>query len=152
MDDDLIERLAQAIHERYRRSRAGRTPAADASLAPWSDLEESLKASNRGQAADLVPKLRAIGCVVVPAGAAGEFAFRPDEVEQLAEREHLRWVADRLASGWTQGAERDPGRRVTPYLVAYRDLPEDVRELDRDAVRSIPGLLLAIGLTVRRDA
>jgi hypothetical protein len=148
---DLIERLAQAIHDRHRDSQAGRKSPSDRSLAAWSELDETLKASNRGQAADIIPKLRAIGCRTVPAGAAGLFAFTPDEVEQLAEREHLRWVADRRASGWTRGAERDPAGRVTPYLVPYRDLPEEIRELDRDAVRSIPALLHEVGLAIRRD-
>jgi hypothetical protein len=152
MNKDLVEQLARAIHYRHQRSQAGRKSPSDPSLAPWSDLDETLKASNRSQAADIIPKLRAIGCRTVPADAAGLFAFTPDEVEQLAEREHERWVADRRAHGWISGAEPDPVRRVTPFMVAYHELPEEIRELDREAVRSIPALLRGIGLAIRRDA
>ena len=145
-----IERLAEAIHERYRSSQAGRKPADDPALRPWSALDETLRESNRSQAADIGPKLRSIGCYPVPLREAEPFTFTAAEIERLSEREHLRWVADRRASGWTAGPVRDPARRVTPDLVPYDELPEAVRELDREAVRAIPALLAGAGLGIRR--
>lgn len=148
---DLLERIAEAIHERYRSRQAGRLSPGDPALAPWPALEETLKSSSRGQAAHIESKLHSIGCAVVPAAGAADFAFSPAELERLAELEHLRWVADRRANGWVHG-ERDPSRRITPYLVEYHELPEEIRELDRDAVRSIPALLRDLGLAIRRGA
>ncbi len=146
----VIERIAEAIHERYRRRQAGRNPPADPSLEPWATLSERLKGSNRSQAMDVAAKLAAIHCAAVPGDGQSGFAFTAAELELLAEREHTRWVAERRHSGWTDGAVRDPARLVTPYLVSYRDLPEEIRELDREAVRSIPALLRDVGLEIRR--
>lgn len=149
LSDDLIERLAEAIHERYRRHQAGRLSADDPSLAAWRDLPETLRTSSRAQAADIPAKLRAIGCRIAADGS-GEFAFSPLELERLAAREHERWVAERRANGWTDGPHRDATRRRTPYLGPYLDLPEAIRELDRQAVRAIPDLLRSVGLGIRR--
>lgn len=146
----FIERIAQAIHERYCRNQTGLKPASDPALRPWAALDEALKASNRSQAADITAKLRAIGCIAVPGDGSNGFVFTSAELELLAEREHQRWVAERRSNGWTLGPARDPARLVTPHLVPYRDLPEEIRELDREAVRSIPSLLLEVGLEVRR--
>jgi hypothetical protein len=149
---DLLDRVARAIHDRFRAGQEGILPAADASMRDWSDLDDSLKASNRHQAADILPKLRAIGCDVLASADDPEpFVFSAEEVERLAEREHLRWVNDRVANGWTPGPVRDGALRRTPYLVPYAELPEAVRELDRDAVRAIPGLLRGVGLAIRRS-
>lgn len=148
----LLDQVARAIHDRYRAGQEGILPDADGSMRDWSCLDDSLKASNRHQAADILPKLRAIGCEVVASGEDSEpFGFSLEEVERLAEREHLRWVNDRLANGWTPGPVRDVARRRTPYLVPYADLPETVRELDRDTVRAIPSLLRGVGLSIRRS-
>jgi hypothetical protein len=149
LSGDLIERLAEAIHERYRRHQAGRLPADDPSLAAWRDLPETLRTSSRAQAGDIPAKLRSIGCRIAADGG-GDFAFSPMELEQLAAREHDRWVAERRASGWTDGPHRDASRRRTPFLVPYAELPEAIRELDRQAVRAIPELLRSVGLGIRR--
>lgn len=146
---ELVERIAEAIHEQYRRNQAGRAPPSDPSLAPWSGLIEPLRASSRSQAVDIPNKLRAAGCIAVRGDGNPDFAFTSDEVERLAELEHRRWVAERRANGWSEGP-RDPARRQTPFLVPYGELPEEVRELDRQAVRAIPTLLRSIGLEIRR--
>lgn len=147
---ELIERLAEAIHERFRRSQAGRRDPADPAMAAWADLTGTLRDSNRSQAADIPAKLVAVRCVAVPDDGQLPFAFTPEELDLLSELEHQRWAAERRASGWTLGPGRDPQRRVTPYLVPYQDLPEDIRELDRQAVAAIPELLRMVGLAIRR--
>jgi hypothetical protein len=148
------ERVARAIHENYRRDQAGRKPAGDPALAPWGELPEQLRDSNRDQADHIVEKLEAIGCTVEPArdGAAAPFSFTQAEIERLAELEHDRWVAERRAAGWTQGVERDVANKVTPYLVSWDELSEEVREWDREPVRRIPELLAGVGLEIRRRA
>jgi hypothetical protein len=148
----LLETVARAIHEGYRRDQAERKPEDDPAMAPWEGLPESLRESNRAQAGQIFEKLRAIGCDVQE--AVGEhpapFVFAEPEVELLSELEHERWVAERRSDGWTAGSERDVDRKVTPYLVGWDDLPEDVREWDRESVRRIPEVLARVGLEIRR--
>ena len=148
------ERVARAIHENYRRDQADRKPAGDPALAPWDKLPEGLRDSNRDQADHIVEKLEAIGCTVEAArdDGAAPFAFTPDEIERLAELEHDRWVAERRAAGWTPGPERNVANKVTPYLVGWGELSEEVQEWDREPVRRIPELLAGVGLEIRRRA
>lgn len=155
MADDLSpvvrEQLARAIHERYRRNQHGRKPPEDPAMKPWDELSETLKHSNRDQASDISRKLHAIGCMVCPArdGDRG-FAFTRDELEQLAILEHARWVAERVAAGWTAGPTTDVADKITPYLVSWDDLADEIREYDREAVRAIPEVVRAAGLSVYR--
>jgi hypothetical protein len=151
---DAQERLARAIHADYVRRRAAEGSLApdDPALRDWNELEESLKASNRDQAADIWRKLRAIECEAVPSAQAGGRAVElgPDEIETLAHLEHVRWVEDRLRQGWQPGPRRDVAARLSPYLVSWSELSEDVRDLDRDSVRLIPQLLADSGLSIVR--
>jgi hypothetical protein len=149
--DAIRERIASAIHERYRRNQRGRKPETDASMKPWDQLSESLKRSNREQAADIERKLRTIACRIVPAnGQPVAFTFTAEELERLAILEHERWVAERRAAGWTPGPVKDVGRKLTPYLVPWEDLADEIREYDRDAVRAIPDILAAAGFEIQR--
>jgi RyR domain len=149
---DLVrEVLARAIHESYRVDQAGRKAADDPAMADWDELPEHLRESNRDQAAHIVDKLHALGYTVHAAGDGSEpIAFTPEEVERMAVMEHDRFVAERRAAGWRPGPERDVDAKVTPYLVSWDDLPEHVREWDREPVRRIPELLADVGLEVRR--
>lgn len=150
LSPETLERVAEAIHERYRRNQAERKPASDAAMRPWAELDEALRRSNRDQAAAIGEKLALLGRRIVPAGNDGpELVFTPEDVERLAMLEHDRWVRDRRAAGWTAGPERDAARGVTPYLVPWEALGEEAREWDREAVRAIPEVLAAVGLTTR---
>lgn len=144
------ERLARAIHERYRAAQTDKT-AGDPALAEWEQLSEPLKESNRRQADHIPAKLARIGCGFAPAlnGEPGFGGFTPEELELLSELEHERFVAERRASGWTDGP-RDPAATRTPYLVAWADLDEEIREYDRDAVRAIPSLMAEAGFEIYR--
>jgi hypothetical protein len=149
----VVEALAEAIHENYRaQSRlAGSTP--DIAQAPWAELPEHLRDSNRSQAADIPEKLRAIGYEVTAADPSVQrLRLSAAEIEELARLEHDRWVKERCAAGWSLGPVRDVDNKVTPYLVAWDLLPEDVREKDRHPVRDIPRLLKQVGLDAVRCA
>ena len=58
---------------------------------------------------------------------------------------------ERLESGWRPGP-KDIGRKTTPYLIPFDELPDDIADLDRDAVRQIPGALELVDLKVVRSA
>ena len=148
---ERLETVARAIHEGYRRDQAGPKPAEDPAMAEWDDLPEHLRESNRAQAAGIFQKLRALGCTVHPVRdrEVELMVFSDAEIERMAEMEHDRWVAERRADGWTPG-ERDPLAKTSPYFVNWDDLPEEVREWDREAVRRIPELLAGVGVEIRR--
>ncbi len=150
---DLRETIAQAIHEAYRHSRRGNVPNRDLSMAKWDKLPDSLKESNRQQADHIFEKLHRIGCAVykVTHRNITLMTFTEDEVEVMAEMEHTRWNVERLRDGWRWGKKRDTIKKTSPYLVDWSELPEDVKEQDRQTVRKIPEFLAKVGLEVQRQ-
>ncbi len=151
MDESLRERLARQTHGMYVAERAESLRAEDPALQPWETLLEGLKRSSYAQAEDIDRKVRLVGYEVVEvADAPATFEFEPSEIEILAEQEHGRWNAERLKSGWVLAKQRNVAELRSPYLVGWDELPEEVREWDRDAVRSIPALLASAGLGLKR--
>ncbi len=148
------ERLAQALHEQYVRQQeeAGATRQDNPHLVPWDELPEWLKESNRRQADHVCVKLKQAGCEVIssPDWDPTSFEFSSDEVERLGRMEHQRWVTERRLQGWRLGPRRDDAEKTSPYLVDWQDLPEEVRQVDRSFIRSLPRMLAEVGLRVRR--
>ena len=153
MRGGMVEDIAKAVHEGYVRASQARgdTVATNPSMAPWEGLPESLKESNRSQAADIGNKLRSIDCAVVPTTTdAAPLALRDDELERLARREHERWLRERAQQGWSYGSVRDDRRKLHPDFVEWAELSDESRDKDRDAVRNIPRLLRAAGFQILR--
>ena len=156
MSDELIprpnlndlEKLARAIHELYNEKQLERYPDRPLKYPDFDTLTDSLKYSNLRQAMDIPEKLRQMGFAMRPAGSAGKCvtSIPPEYVEYLAEQEHDAWVAERTATGWVSGGQVDTEKKITPYLVPYDKLPEEIRQLDRDPVQNIPLLLARIGM------
>jgi hypothetical protein len=149
---DLREIIARAIHEAYRQARQGKVAKGDLSTSPWDSLPDYLKESNRQQADHIFEKLRRIGGTVHQAGHRDAImtAFTEEEIETMAEMEHARWHVERLRSGWRRDDKKDAARKVSPYLVPWAELPGEVKERDRQAVRNMPELLAKVGLEIRR--
>ena len=143
-----LELMAIAIHARYNEHQLERNPAEPLAYPNFSDLPDNLKYSNLRQAQAIYERLEAAGYALRQAGGKGALYELPDEVvEQLARVEHDDWVAERKASGWTLGP-RDPEKRTTPHLVPYDELTEEIKELDRDAIRNIPELARSMHLAI----
>ncbi len=100
--------------------------------------------------ADIRAKLDAIGYEFLPITDwdAEPFEFSGEQVEALARREHGRWWNERLRSGWRLGPVRDGRAKLSPYLVPWEELGDDVRDLDRDTVRLIPSILATAGFAI----
>ncbi len=155
IQQDLVERLAQAIHEQYLLSQlaVGRHIGDRPAMALWRDLSDELRNANRAQAGDIGPKLRIIDCTVAPyRGDQAPFTFRAAEVETLAEREHDRWVEDRYHGGWRYAAQASEVKRLSPAMLDWARLPNDERDKDRHAVRAMPVVLADLGLRIVRLA
>ena len=150
MTIDLRESMARAIHERYRKNQKGKKPLDDPAMQPWESLREDLKESNRQQADQIPEKLRVIGCEILPVTNREEIkpGFCPEQVEILARMEHDRWMAEKLAAGWSYAAIRDDVKKRHPCLVPFEHLPEGEKDKDRQAVQAIPDLLALAGFKI----
>lgn len=147
-DQDFVTRLARALHELYRRERA---EAGDAAARRWDELPTAFQSSSLDHARHVQVKLAVLGCRAVrdPSPDARAFEFTDEEVAHLARMEHDRWVEERRRGGWTIG-QRDPERLMTPFLVSWEDLSEEMREVDRLFVRAIPEALAKLGFSIVR--
>jgi hypothetical protein len=148
--NDTMERLAKEIHEQYRIEQKDNKKPDDPAMQPWETLREDLKESNRKQAAQIPEKLQKIGLDFMPSIQKPEKCLNlsKEQVELLAEMEHDRWIVERLNEGWAYGSPRDPQKKISPYLVSWSRLAEEVKDWDRDAVRKIPELLEKAGFEV----
>lgn len=154
---EKIDFLARKIHADYVTRRKKKLPdtdpaiKTDSALRDWDKLDQSLKDSNRQQAAHIPVKLRAIGCYSAPAGKSDQSfdGFRKKEVEILAKMEHARWMAERLLVGWTLGP-KDIEKKRSPYLIDWQKLTNEIKEHDHQAVHNIPHLLALIGEKIYR--
>ena len=151
--EDLVDQLARAIHRAYVDNAVARgdSPLVNLAMRPWEQLSGDLKRANLAQAEHIGTKLESINCTVTPESeTAPAFAFKADEIEQLAQMEHERWMAERRAEGKVYGPVREGNQH--PDLVDWQYLSETAREKDRDAVREIPAILQEAGFQILRLA
>ncbi|GAB7328068.1 hypothetical protein MBLNU13_g00109t1 [Cladosporium sp. NU13] len=161
----LRERLAHGLFETYKKQRElmARTDAqrkaleSDRSYCDWEDLSGELKESTRAQADDIPRKLRATGCFMLNDGAQeprGEpfvqiKQFDEKDLLMLSEMEHERFNAERLQRQWRMGP-RNGKQRTTPFLVPWRDLTQEWRDVDTVMVECVPGILEGAGWRIYR--
>ncbi|GIH08694.1 hypothetical protein Rhe02_67610 [Rhizocola hellebori] len=152
IQQDLVERLARVVHDTYLRAELSNSDREDrASLRPWELLPESLRCANRAQAEDFGRKLRLIGCVLAPrVGTTPEHQLTEPEIELLAQDEHERWLASRTLQGWRHGPEPEEERRLHPGMVPWAEMPDQLRQPNYRAIRSMPGILAAAGFRIVR--
>ncbi|ODS38084.1 MAG: hypothetical protein A7316_08550 [Candidatus Altiarchaeales archaeon WOR_SM1_86-2] len=152
LSSDIRETIARAIHEDYRRVKTTSGLCDDPSMADWDKLRDNLKESNLQQADHIFEKLHQIGCSVheVRDRPIALMTFNKGEIETMAKMEHARWVVERLMDGWKLGEKKDITKKISPYLVPWSKLPENIKEWDRDPVRKIPEFLANVGLEVHR--
>jgi len=153
MEPDIREIIGQAVHENYRAAKTKGSRIDDPAMASWEKLPDVFKESNLQQADDIFNKLGRIGCTVVKTEGrkVAKMTLTGDEIEVMAEMEHARWNVERLLDGWKWSMNRNVVKKISPYLVGWADLPEDVKEWDRETVRKIPEFLAKVGLEIQRE-
>jgi hypothetical protein len=67
----------------------------------------------------------------------------------MAEKEHGRWNVERLRDGWTPGKRNDE-KKTHDCLIPWAELPDDIKEFDRNAAKSWPRILADAGIEVRK--
>ena len=68
-------------------------------------------------------------------------------LELLAEEEHDGWVDYKLQDGWQLGPRDDDNRRHDG-LIPYRELPDSVRQYDRNSVLMYPEVVKRSGFRI----
>ena len=146
----LDEKMAKAIHEYYRKlcKEKGWPVKYDIDYAV---LPDDIKADNLAAAARIPEVLGHAGLVVMPEdypGAPIDPKILEENIEPLAEAEHKGWMAQKYRSGWAYGTPRDDMRKIHDALVPYKNLREEDKERDRNAVRSYPGIVKIAGCKI----
>jgi ryanodine receptor 2 len=72
-------------------------------------------------------------------------------IERLAENAHEVWARKRLDQGWRYGPQRNDEKKEHPCLVAYEELPESEKDVDRQAVITTLIAIVAIGCQIQCD-
>jgi hypothetical protein len=158
LNDGSHAALAKAIHQEYVQAEylKGNTPETNPSMVAWEELCEEMKEMNLDQADNIGPKLRAVGCDILPWSEYGadKFVFTPGEIEIMARIEHERWCKAKTNQGWLYGERRDDRKKLHPSLVGWDDnrLSEQEKKKDRDTVKQIPGFLALAGFEIYRIA
>jgi RyR domain len=146
------ERLARAIHDAYVRQKQTAGAVDSERVLEWDELPEPLKESSRQHADDIPAKLARIGCRLAAARSPNAVReLTADEIELLARLEHERWCTERRAAGWQLGAATGGPEPRSPWLVRWRDLPEDQREMDRALMRALPKTVADAGFAIVRQ-
>lgn len=149
----IREILGRAIHDQYLAAMSLHEPVQNGvAMVPWDDLPERIRESNRLQAEGILEKLRAVGCDILPLTDwdATAFSFTPDEIEYLAEMEHMRWMEAMRTQGFSLGPVKNEQEKTHPSMVPYAGLSEPEKEKDRDTIRMIPRYLGMIDFQVYR--
>jgi hypothetical protein len=142
---------AARTHEQYVRSTGNGTPSSS-----WSSVPEDFKRSNYHQIAYAPHILATVRLALRPLTDRED---RVDDMVQalglpvvrgLAELEHERFVAERVMQDWHFGPVKDVSKKVSPYLVPWKDLSAQIQELDVDAVKSWPATFREVGLEIYR--
>lgn len=153
--DQKLDNMARAMHDVHRSSvnLAGLPRPSDRTMRDWEQLDDDVIDSNRQAADHISVKLRAVGCRIVerkPGDAVGSFTFDANEIELLAKMEHQRWMAERYLAGWSYGAKKDDVKLISPYLVPWEQIPDNIRDYDRVPVRILPDVVRKGGWEIVR--
>jgi ppGpp synthetase/RelA/SpoT-type nucleotidyltranferase len=146
----MRESLAKESHGAFRDQAMDKVLQKEPNLTAWEKLRQDFKDSNYSQV-DFFPELlRAVGLEIRRVGARPKRVYKltPEQIEIMAEIEHGRWNMERLLEGWVFGPVKDQEKKISPYLIAWRDLPNDIQKFDRDVVARIPERLARFGFDV----
>jgi hypothetical protein len=160
LSKEQIETLAPLVHEFYREKRVEGLKATETDINKykvimrWKKLDPLLQESNRLQVAFYEHILKRVNLGIWKSVKPVLFDIKKNlpvtDRDMLAKLEHARWNAERLLEGWRYGPQKDLARKLNPYLVAWKNLDEDIKPYDYDPVDNIPLMLEKIGYEVYR--
>lgn len=147
----LIDSMARLVHENYVRNEQARgaTLATNASLVSFDELPADKIESNADNAASIPKKLRRIGYRLATqrsGESAKKLVLSENQILELAEMEHSRWVWQSLMHGWIyKPGQKNAEAKTNPCILPWDQLDDATRRLDIETVRLIPELLERAG-------
>ena len=148
--NSYVEQLAQAIHEDFVKEMTAAGNTKQSTVVPWDELTEEFKESNRAVARSYGEELNKVGFAYdagdTPFPSVNEFDDKTLLI--LAQNQHIRYVNEKLMTGWAWGEKRDNKKKTNPTLVGWDELSEYEKKKDFDIVRNIIPLLESINLRV----
>ena len=145
--DGALDQGAAIAHEHYNKGIGQRDAMSmrelQSAMKDWSDVLETYRSANRAVADAAMVKVWDAG--FRPAnkekGEKGEhtIAVPPDIIDKMAKREHDRWMAERLMSGWrptAAGEARNNDLMAHDKIVGWDQLNENDRNNDVTQVRA----------------
>ncbi len=158
---ELLERLAEAAHDVFCQGKLrdgwklgtakNEQEKTHPLLRPYTEISEEHKEANRVTVRNIPKKLQKASYVMVPSRSnESALEFPGDDLEMLAMFEHDLWMEGQLLAGVRPGlpSPEDPLR--SEHLVAWDQLPEAIKQIDRDMIRGIPKILAQTGFAVMR--
>lgn len=147
------EKLAPYIHEFYRQlCKDNKWPFKHDK--DYNDLPDDIKSDNVAAAERLPEVLYLADLLVVPEEhpksmqEAEVLNSIEDGIEILAETEHDGWMKKKKADGWSLGTPRNDENRIHDALIFYKDMSEENKKKDRNAVRSYPKIVKMAGFKI----
>lgn len=135
-----INQLAQLAHAKYQdiAERTRNARGSDTADKPWELLSAFERETNRAQVMDIPVKLAVCGLSWRRSANPTRYRFTDEQVEQLAALEHRRWEHHQYRNG-------RPGHT---WLKPWVELPEDVREYEREPIREMAAELASVGIEI----
>lgn len=154
ISNTLLEQLAILHHSIYERNVFG-LPASE----PWTNLDEGTRDSDRQAVIHhIATKLPSQGLTITPIGNQFTeeplFEFSQRQIEELAEKEHERWMEERFAAGWIFNPALGDGQDKTksPWehgnLRPWNELSEAAKNKDRMFIIGLPAILRSAGFRI----
>lgn len=76
--------------------------------------------------------------------------FPGDDIEKLAQLEHDIFVKAKLDAGFKLGKPTNTDPYRNEYLVEWKKIPNGIKQIDRDMIRGIPGILSRAGYAIEK--
>jgi hypothetical protein len=151
-----LDKMAMEVHEAYLESRRNKS---DFGKRPgdvlWKKLPQEYRDSNRKVADHIGVKIRGLGYLIVPeydgtpeTDPYTTVSLSKEEIEVLAQLEHVRWMAERSLAGWKYDPVRNDKVKRSTDLVDWKDLDEGTKNYDRKSIINIPNVLQKANLRI----
>lgn len=150
INENLISNIARAIHADYchKRMTEGQSRQSNLNLVDFDELSEEIKEANMDSARSIPRKLKLLGIDLLKMANNVNYkllALSDGEVEVLSQWEHCRWNWQKIIQGWVYGAKKHEANKTHPCILPWNELPENIKEYDRENVRLIPEIIQTAG-------
>jgi hypothetical protein len=144
--------IGRASHEAYLESVSVDKWFTSERLRPWVDLPVLFRTKGRMGALRMIGQGQRLGFTIAKSDPSRQHieSLTDDEVERTAVDDHKAWSEEKRALGWVWGPHRDDARRIHNILCDWSEMPEEMKEYDREYARAIPKVLERAGLQLVR--